>query len=250
MKLSRLAPLFVVFILAPFSQGQDKKKVTYKDHVLPILENRCLNCHNPDETKGGLDLSTFSATMSGGSGGKVAFAEDPDGSRIYRLFAHLEEPYMPPEKPKGADAELQVIKDWIMGGMLETANSRAMKNDKPKLDMSIPVATGKPAGPPPMPQDLILQPDVIAERAYAVPSVAHSPWAPICAVAGQKQVLLYNTNDFELLGILPFPEGFPQALSFSRNGSLVMCGGGRGGKNGSVVAWDVKTGERVIEVGK
>ncbi|HRX54664.1 MAG TPA: hypothetical protein P5016_09135, partial [Verrucomicrobiales bacterium] len=135
MKLSRLAPLFVVLILAPFSRGQDKKKVTYKDHVLPILENRCLNCHNPDETKGGLDLSTFSATMTGGSGGKVAFAEDPDGSRIYRLFAHLEEPYMPPEKPKGADAELQVIKDWIMGGMLETASSRAMKNDKPKLDM-------------------------------------------------------------------------------------------------------------------
>ncbi|MGD9748139.1 MAG: c-type cytochrome domain-containing protein, partial [Verrucomicrobiales bacterium] len=67
MKLSRLAPLFVVLILAPFSQGQDKKKVTFKDHVLPILENRCLNCHNPDETKGGLDLSTFSATMTGGS---------------------------------------------------------------------------------------------------------------------------------------------------------------------------------------
>jgi chromosome segregation ATPase len=231
---------------AAFSQ---EEKVTFQDHVLPILESKCLNCHNPDEAKGGLDLSTFGATMTGGSGGEVAIAEDPLGSRLYSLMAHREEPYMPPQKPKAPDEELKVIAAWIAGGMLETKSSKARKSDKPKLGALV-ANTGKPDGPPPMPENLILQPAVITERANSVGSLAHSPWAPIVAVAGQKQVLLYHSGDFELLGVLPYPEGFPQALSFSANGSLVVCGGGRAGKSGNVVAWDVKTGERVIEVGK
>ena len=51
------------------ASGEDKPKVTYKDHVYPILEDRCLSCHNPDKTKGGLDMTTYAATMNGGSGG-------------------------------------------------------------------------------------------------------------------------------------------------------------------------------------
>lgn len=237
------------FALAGFAAAQEAKKVTYQDDVLPLLENKCLNCHNPDEAKGGLDLSTFSATMNGGSGGEVAIAEDPLGSRIYTLMAHREEPYMPPQKPQSPDSELKVIADWISGGLLETKNSKGRKSEKPKLDMSVTV-TGKPEGPPPMPEHLILQPEVVTERSTTITALAHSPWAPILAVGGQKQVLLYHSADFELLGVLPYPEGFPQALAFSANGSLLICGGGRGGKAGNVVAWDVKTGERVIEVGK
>ena len=41
----------------------------------------------------------------------------------------------------------------------------------------------------------------------------------------------------------------PHVLKFSRNGSLLLAGGGRGGKSGRVVVWSVTTGERVIEVG-
>ncbi|MEQ1843264.1 MAG: hypothetical protein ABL994_22905, partial [Verrucomicrobiales bacterium] len=82
------------------------------------------------------------------------------------------------------------------------------------------------------------------------PALAHSRWAHILAVAGQKQILLYHSQDYDLLGVLPYPEGFPQTLSFSPNGAYLFCGGGRAGKSGNVVAWDIKTGERVIEVGK
>ncbi len=79
--------------------------------------------------------------------------------------------------------------------------------------------------------------------------VATSPWAPLAAVGGQKQVLLYNTQTLELVGVLPFPEGTPRVLKFSRNGSLLLCGGGIGGASGRVVVWDVRTGGRIIEVG-
>ncbi len=245
---------FILFAALPglSALGADdkKEKVTFIDNVLPILENKCLNCHNPDEAKGGLDLSSYGAALIGGSGGEVVVAEDPGSSRLYTLMAQSEEPFMPPKKPKAPDTELKVIADWINGGLLETKSSKARKSDKPKLDMSTITSTGKPEGPPPMPEHLILQPDVITERPAAVPALAHSPWAPILAVAGQKQVLLYHSEDYDLLGVLSYPEGFPQTLSFSTNGSYLSCGGGRGGKNGNVVAWDIKTGERVIEVGK
>ncbi len=229
----------------------EDEKITFQDHILPILENNCVNCHNPDESKGGLDLSSFGSTMSGGSGGDVVVAQDPLGSRLFTLMAHKEEPFMPPKKPQTPEAELALIQKWIDGGLLETKSSKAKASSKPKLDMSLTTATlGKPEGPPPMPEHLILEPEVVTDRPNAVPAIAHSPWAPIVAIAGQKQVLLYHSEKLDLLGVLPYPEGFPQTLSFSSNGSLLVCGGGRGGKAGNVVAWDIKTGERVIEVGK
>ncbi|MEM7603021.1 MAG: c-type cytochrome domain-containing protein, partial [Verrucomicrobiota bacterium] len=226
------------------------EKINYVDHVLPVLENKCLNCHNADEAKGGLDLSTYGATMDGGSGGDVVTSEDPGSSRLFTLSAHTEEPFMPPRGSKANEKELKVLSDWIAGGLLETSNSKARKSDKPKIDFNSITSTGKPEGPPAMPEHLILEPEVVTERPNAIPAMAHSPWAPIVAVAGQKQVLLFHSEDYDLLGVLPYPEGFPQTLSFSPNGAYLSCGGGRAGKSGNVVAWDIKTGERVIEVGK
>jgi len=226
-----------------------KDKITYVDHVMPVLENACLNCHNPDEAKGGLDLSSFSATMSGGSGGDVVDPGDATSSRLYTLMAHTEEPHMPPNKPVSASKDLEIIKKWIEGGLLNTKDSTAKKSDKPKFDAVVSIDSGKPENPA-MPEHVLIEPEVVTPRGSAVTAIATSPWAPLVAIGGQKQVLLYNSNNFELLGILPFPEGFPETLSFSRNGSLVIAGGGRGGKSGLAVAWDVANGERVIEVGR
>lgn len=237
-------------ILSTAGYAAEDKKVTFADDVFPILENKCVNCHNADEAKGGLDLSSFSATLSGGSGGEVVTSQDPGSSRLYTLAAHTEEPIMPPKGSKADDKELKIISDWIAGGLLETKSSKARISDKPKVDFDSITATGKPEGPPAMPEHLLLQPEVLTERPNAVPALAHSPWAPIVAVAGQKQVLLFHSEDYDLLGVLPYPEGFPQTLSFSPNGAYLSCGGGRAGKSGNVVAWDIKTGERIIEVGK
>ena len=57
-------------LLQAAEEAKPGEKVTFVDHVLPILEDKCVNCHNPDESKGGLDLSTYSATLTGGSGGE------------------------------------------------------------------------------------------------------------------------------------------------------------------------------------
>src|SRR4029079_930435 len=108
----------------------------------------------------------------------------------------------------------------------------------------------KPSGPPPMPPaNLRLEPVVKAQRDTAVTAVARSAGPPLFAVSGQKQVLLYNSDSLDLIGVLPFPEGTVNVLKFSRNGSLLLAGGGRPGKSGRVVIWSVAKAERLFEVG-
>ena len=78
---------------------------------------------------------------------------------------------------------------------------------KPTVDMSIGAgAVGRPEGPPAMPGDLLMEPAVSIKRMTAVTGLAASPWAPVLAVAGQKQIVLYNSDTLDLLGVLPFKD--------------------------------------------
>jgi mono/diheme cytochrome c family protein len=64
----------------PAAAAAAAPKVTYQDHILPIFRNTCLNCHNPDKKKGGLDLSTYVGISAGGGRGKTCEPGDPDSS--------------------------------------------------------------------------------------------------------------------------------------------------------------------------
>ena len=68
-------------------------------------------------------------------------------------------------------------------------------------------------------------------------------------IAAPKQVILFHADTLHVLGALPFPHGQVNVLKFSRNGQLLLAGGGRGGKAGKVVVWNVADGKQVIEVG-
>jgi WD40 repeat protein len=233
--------------LVPASFAQDK--TTYTDHVRPLLQSRCFSCHNPDKKKGGLDVTSYAGLVAGGSGGAVADGGNHSGSRLWTLTARKAEPFMPPEGDPLKPAELDLVARWIDGGLLETASSVVRKTDKPKLDLVVS-STGKPEGPPPMPEDVRLEPVVLADRANAVTALAASPWAPLLAVGGTKQVLLFHADTLELAGVFPYPEGLITSLRFSRNGALLVAAGGHGALQGNVVLFDVKTGRRVAEIGK
>jgi hypothetical protein len=230
----------------------DPKNPTYADDVLPVLRQHCLGCHGNDKQRGGLNLATFTAAMQGGSSGAVLTPGDPDKSRLFTLAAHKEEPKMPPQGDRIPDAQLEVLRLWIEQGGRENAASKAMTPPKPKVDIGLKtVARGKPDGPPPMPQPgkLAADPVVRGRRPNAVLALAASPWAPLVAVGGQRQVLLYHADTGDLLGVLPFEHGQINALKFSRNAKLLLAAGGRGGAAGKAVLFNVETGEKVTEVG-
>lgn len=230
--------------------AQDAEKVTYEDHIKPLLENKCFSCHNPDKKKGDLDLTSFGAVMAGGGGGTVVDAGNPDGSRLWTTCAKKEEPFMPPEGSPLNAKELEILAKWVTGGLLETKSSIAKKSSKPKVDMAVAVTSGKPEGPIAKPEHVLLEPVIVTPRTTAITAMAASPWTSLVAVAAPKQILIYDTDTRQLAGIFPYTEGYARTLQFSRNGSLLIMGGGRGGKLGHAVVWDVKTGKRMIEVGK
>jgi WD40 repeat protein len=232
------------------TQAADAPKVTYVDHVLPILRAKCLSCHNTDKKSGGLDLSNFTAVKAGGGSGEIFDPGNSGASILWKVINHEEEPKMPPNSDKLPAEMLAVIKNWIDGGALETTDSKALASKKPKVDLKLTAApTVRPEGPPPMPSRMSLAPVVKTKTTTAITSIAVNPWSPLAAVPGQKQVLLYNTATLELIGVLPYPEGIPQVLKFSRNGSLLMAAGGHAAAQGKVVIFNVRTGERVTEVG-
>jgi len=224
-------------------------KVTYEEHVQAIFRQHCFSCHGQDNPKSDLRVDNYAAMMRGGASGEVVEPGDLESSRLWRLVAHEETPEMPPKQDKLPEAALTTIKQWIVGGALEKSGSVAKVKAKPKVELSAAAGAGKPEGPPPMPEKLSRQPVVYTAKPSAVTAIAASPWAPLVAVAGQKQILLYNTDTLQLLNVLPFAEGMPQVLRFSRSGGLLLAGGGRGGQAGKVVVFDVRTGDRVVEVG-
>src|ERR1041385_4695380 len=182
-------------------------KITYQDHILPLVEANCSKCHNADKRKADLDLTSYQGALKGSGSGPVVLSGNVDGSKLWKALSHSEEPYMPPNRPKLDDKELDLFKKWIAGGLLENAGGKAVAASGPAVDLTLkPDAIGKPDGPPPMPNELPVEPVVHTPRSTAITGLASSPWAPLVAVAGQKQVLLYNTDTLELLAILPFNE--------------------------------------------
>ena len=233
-----------------WAEEKPAEKITFVDHVVPIFRAKCGTCHSAGEAKGGLVLESYGATMQGGASGAVVEVGDVDASRLYDLVSHKEQPAMPPKEPKMSDEFLTTIRKWIEGGALENKDSVVKAKKKASFALSTTaVSTDKPEGPPAMPENLATEPLLVSKRGNAVTALAASPWAPLAAVAGHQQVLLYDLTNFTMAGALPFPEGTVHVLRFSRNGSLLLAAGGRGGQSGRVVVFDVKTGNRVFEIG-
>lgn len=244
----RLAVIGLVgaFPLALFGQG----KVTFQEHVLPLVEAHCAKCHNADKKKGDLDMTSYAGVLKGGGSGAVVQSGAADSSKLLRVLTHDEEPTMPPNRPRLADKDLEVFRRWIQDGLLDNSGSKAVAASRLNVDLTLKVSQeGKPAGEPAMPRGLPTQTVVHTERSGPVLSVAASPWAPLAAVAGQKQVLLYHSDSLELHGILPFTNGQPQVVKFSRSGNLLLAAGGQPGRSGRVALWDVATGKALSVIG-
>ncbi len=245
-----LSAIVLAFIHAPMSlRAQDAtEKVTFDDHVKPIFRQRCATCHGPDKKSGGLDVTNFTALMQGGGSGASIEPGDAEGSYLYMLVTHEEEPSMPPGGNKIPDGELSMISKWIDAGALENMSSKASVKKK-SFDTAM---SGDAATRPEqvaLPPHLPMEPVIHTEKTSTATAIAMSPWAPIVAIAAPKQVLLYNTQTLEFLGVLEFPEGIANVLKFSRNGQLLIAGGGQDAVSGKVVVWDVATGRRELEVG-
>lgn len=106
----------VVFFvcLLPASLFADSPKVQFDRTIAPLLAARCLECHNPTEHEGHLDLSRAQPAMAGGDSGVVIVATQPDESYLWDRISQNE---MPPKHPL-SDKEKQLLRKWIEDGAI------------------------------------------------------------------------------------------------------------------------------------
>ena len=175
---------------------------------------------------------------------EVALPGESSNSLLYLLAARLKEPHMPPNGGKIADPKLALIKLWIDQGLLPTASGKPMVKRSPRStwrSVRLPWENRKASA-----HARVFVPRTQRGFKPGLCPLRHGDRPLVTDRCGRrtKQVLLYHTETLRLLGILPFPEGFIESLSFSRNGKIVLASGGRGGKSGRVAGWDLKTGKR------
>src|ERR1035438_9423054 len=197
--------LFLFATLPAFAQTAGHPN--YDDEVKPLFARRCIACHSAGEMRSGLNLETYAGVLKGGSSGDVAIAGRAASSMLYRAVAREEgAPQMPLGQAKLPDAEIAVIREWIQGGLLETAASLPKGPLGPSATYS-GSALNKPSGTPAMPEGLPVVALKETARAHPVTALAASPWAPLVAVAGHDRIYLYDLSSRQAAGELAFRIG-------------------------------------------
>jgi uncharacterized membrane protein/mono/diheme cytochrome c family protein len=114
--------------LAGLEPREEKKEVkitnlpealVYQDIIHPIIDARCVSCHNPDKKKGELMMHTVAALQEGGEDGPIFIAGNVDESHMIKriLLPVHDEHHMPPDgKSQLTDEQVDLLKWWIAEG--------------------------------------------------------------------------------------------------------------------------------------
>lgn len=119
--------LFVTLIcsiLAPASMGGEDKSTPHENpgldlfhkSIWPILKENCIECHNPEDKKGGLDITCRAGLVRGGESGGAFIERGPGISLLYGVLTHKEKPFMPHKKDKLPASVAEDFKKWISLG--------------------------------------------------------------------------------------------------------------------------------------
>lgn len=112
-----LSIALVAWLIAAFgslSQAQSSS-VDYQRDVLPILQERCFDCHSEGNAESNLRLDSVVETLRGGDSGEATVKPgDPAGSYlIARITTENSNERMPPEADPLPQAEVDVLRAWI-----------------------------------------------------------------------------------------------------------------------------------------
>ena len=140
--LRRLLPALLCLPLLPAAES-----VTF-EQVRPVLETRCVECHNPDKVKGKLLMHTQAAFLKGGANGPIVEPGQPDRSELVKrvFLAKDHEDLMPPKGGPLPAAELALLRGWVAAGAPWTAGvtlvPRGQKSvEDPKAELLRKLAT-------------------------------------------------------------------------------------------------------------
>lgn len=164
-----------------FEAFESKKQATsfspdnnlYEAAIVPILEKKCMACHNDQKVKGELNMSSVEKILKGGKHGALWKAGDTLNSLLLkRVYLPVEEKeHMPPKgKEQLTLEEMALLSAWIIEG----ADLKKMVKDYPEASKTRKLASKMAGGGK-------------SEKTYAFKEVSESTLAevntPFCVVA-------------------------------------------------------------------
>ncbi len=93
--------------------------VSYELDVEPILESRCVSCHQPGGEgyqASGLDLTSYAGLMKGTKHGSVVVPGEPFTSNLNVLIEGRAHVQMPHGERALLKPQQQIIRDWVKQG--------------------------------------------------------------------------------------------------------------------------------------
>lgn len=165
---------------------------SYARDVKPFLARYCVECHNPDKVRGGLNLETFKGIQAGGENGPVLVAGKPDDSRIVLQAEHKTMPFMPPKKARQpGPEEVALLRRWVAAGAKD--DSAVMKVAVPDIKPKAPVAE-------------------------PITALAYAPDGKRLAAGGHREVVLLDTASGDVAGKTSGLPGQVTAAAYSHDG--------------------------------
>ncbi|MGV3602123.1 MAG: chitobiase/beta-hexosaminidase C-terminal domain-containing protein [Dyadobacter fermentans] len=114
------------FLISPLGPSADEppqvdleEAMVYEHLVKPVLDQKCLSCHNAEKSKGDLQMQTQALLTKGGKSGVLWDTTKADlGLLISRLHLPLEDKkHMPPRgKVQLTDEEMVLLAAWVKSG--------------------------------------------------------------------------------------------------------------------------------------
>lgn len=224
LRIAKRALLAIVLSATTTSLRAAEPTIDYVKQVQPILRKYCVGCHDDAVKEGKLSLETYDAAMKGGSRGGAVTAGHPDQSRLIRTLTGKTEPKMPPDgEAAPTPDEIKLLERWIAEGAKGPSGADSgIMLVTPKIPLS-------------------------AKVRETIQAMAIAPSGKQLAIARHGVVELLNvpaSSDKQPEIVRSFDASWPvNALAFSRDGKLLVIGGGEPGLQGELKVLNSENGE-------
>jgi mono/diheme cytochrome c family protein len=222
----RFSFVLVALAVAHTARAEDPPApVSYFKDVRPIFQQNCNGCHQPAKPLGGYLMTSYADLLKKGERDKpgVVPGKPAESYLIDQIKVHSSgKAEMPKNRDPLAAAQIKLITDWIAQGA---------KDDTPASAKA--VAYG-PENPP-----KYSAPPVITGLAY-------SPDGTRLAVTGYHEVLIFDTEKYELKSRLIGISERLSSVAYSPDGKKLAVAGGAPGRFGELQVWNVETEKLLV----
>ncbi|MCI0703524.1 MAG: hypothetical protein L0241_20785 [Planctomycetia bacterium] len=214
-------------VLPVAANAEEPAKVSYFKDVRPIFQQHCNGCHQPAKPTGGFVMTSYAELFKAGERGKPGVvAGKPNESYLAEQIKVLAngKAEMPKNRDPLTTVQIKLITDWIAQGAVD---------DTPASAKAVAVDAANPpkySAPP------------------VVTSLAFNGDGTQLAVTGYHEVLLYDTQKYQLASRLIGISERVQSIAYSPNGKRLAVVGGAPGLFGEVQIWNPEAEKLLLSV--